>query len=71
MLQIKHTLTLTLNDSTTRVGFSVSRNELRAFVCVCLYACACMFVRQIIFTRNFYKKLRSKAPGSYLILILV
>ena len=34
MLQIKHTLTLTLNDSTTRVGFSVSRNELRAFVCV-------------------------------------
>jgi len=51
MMQIKHTLTLTLDDSNRRVGFSVSRNELRVCVCVCARA----FVRQIIFARNFYK----------------
>ena len=70
MLQIKHTLTLTLDDSITRVGFSVSRNELRVCVCVCVFARARVRVSNY-FRTKLLQKLRSKAPGSYIILILV
>ena len=45
ILQIKHTSTLTLDDSTTRVGFSVSRNYVRLCVNVCVCVCVCVCVR--------------------------